>query len=52
MTIEYDENATICGYNLKELILFAEMCRRLGITEEELHDFVDFLKSVNRTPGV
>jgi len=38
--IEFDENATICGYNVKELILFAQVCRKQGISEEDLHAFV------------
>ena len=29
----------ICGYDAKELALFAEACRRQGITEDELHQF-------------
>lgn len=40
MTIEYDENSTVCGYNLKELIFFAMMCRRHGISEEDIHEFM------------
>ena len=36
---DYDENTTVCGYNLKELILFAEMCRRCNVSEEDLHMF-------------
>ena len=30
---------TIYGYPLKELMLFAQCCRRQGITEDELHSF-------------
>ena len=36
---DYDENTTICGYNLKELILFAETCRKCNVSEEDLHMF-------------
>ena len=30
---------TIYGYDVKELIFFAEMCKRHNITEKDLHDF-------------
>lgn len=30
---------TIYGYPAKELVLFARMCERMGITEAELHDY-------------
>lgn len=36
-----NENAIICGYSLKELILFANACRREGIEEKDLKDFCD-----------
>lgn len=32
--------STIYGYNAKDLALFAHACRRAGITEKELCDFV------------
>lgn len=32
-------DSTVCGYRVKELLLFAEACRKQGITETELHDF-------------
>ena len=31
---------TICGYQINDLVLFANACRSSGITENELHDFV------------
>lgn len=31
---------TINGYPVDELILFATACRKMGITEDELHEFV------------
>lgn len=34
-----DENAMVCGFPLKELIAFAGLARREGITEADLHDF-------------
>lgn len=30
---------TVCGYPVNELVAFAELCRRHGITEDDLHDF-------------
>lgn len=30
----------ICGYNVDELVTFAYACRRQGITEDDLHNFV------------
>ena len=30
---------TVCGYSVKELVFFAEMCRRHEISEKDLHDF-------------
>ena len=30
---------SICGYKIDELVLFAQMCRRHGISNDELHDF-------------
>ncbi len=38
--IRADMGATYLGYSLEELKLLAEMCRRQGIEEKELHDFV------------
>lgn len=37
MTIDVVER--ICGYPINELIFFAQMCRRHGISDDELHDF-------------
>lgn len=33
------ENSRLCGYSFKELLLFADMCRRINITTEEMHNF-------------
>lgn len=33
------EKSTFCGYSAKELLLFADACRRSGITDEEMHEF-------------
>ena len=33
-------NKTINGYPVDELIVFATACRKMGITEDELHEFV------------
>lgn len=33
------ERSTYCGYTLKELLMFADACKRQGITEEHLHIF-------------
>lgn len=30
---------TVCGYPVDELVFFAKMCERHGITEDELHDY-------------
>lgn len=30
---------TVYGYPVRELIFFAQMCRRHGITEDELHGY-------------
>lgn len=32
-------NSEMCGYNFEELLIFAEACRKAGITENNLHDF-------------
>ena len=32
--------ATFWGYNVEELHMFAAMCRSAGITEDELHSFI------------
>lgn len=34
------EKTTFCGYSPKELLLFADACRRQGITEYQLHIFL------------
>ena len=36
---EIFENAIICGYTLKDLTVFADACRKKGITEKDLADF-------------
>lgn len=33
------ERSRFCGYTLKELLAFADACRRQGISEEHLHVF-------------
>lgn len=33
------EKTTICGYSAKELMLFADACRRNGITSENVREF-------------
>lgn len=33
------EKTTFCGYSSLELLLFADVCRNVGITTEELHNF-------------
>lgn len=33
------ERSTYCGYTLKELLMFADACRRQGITEDKLYVF-------------
>ena len=33
------EESEMCGYNFKELLMFAEACEMQGITEENLRDF-------------
>lgn len=35
-----EEVKTICGFPIEELILFADACRKQGITTEELHWFI------------
>lgn len=35
----FDYDSTIYGYNLKDLLTFAHVCRMQGITEENLKDF-------------
>lgn len=34
------EASTFCGYSSNELLLFADACRRQGITEDQLHSFL------------
>ena len=34
-----EKGQTIYGYPAKDLVIFAEMCRRHGITEQELRDY-------------
>lgn len=31
---------TVCGYDIKSLIIFADAARKAGITESQLQDFV------------
>lgn len=33
------ERSTICGYTFKELAVFADACKKKGITEEDMVDF-------------
>lgn len=33
------EESEICGYNFKELLMFAEACQMQGITKDDLKDF-------------
>lgn len=33
------ENKTIYGYPIEDLIIFAQICRRNGVTEEQLRDY-------------
>lgn len=40
------EKSTFCGYSAKELLLFADVCRRSGITHEEMHEFCLCAESV------
>ncbi len=30
----------ICGYDVAELLVFASACRQQGVTEEDIHNFV------------
>lgn len=36
---EFLEHGFICGYSVKDLLLFAYACRRQGITENQLQDY-------------
>ena len=36
---EIFEKAIICGYTLKDLTVFADACRKKGISEKDLADF-------------
>lgn len=40
------EASTICGYSAKEIALFADACRRCGITEAEMHQFLQDTESL------
>lgn len=40
------EASTICGYSAKEIALFADACRRCGITEAEMHQFLHDTESI------
>ena len=33
------EESEICGYNFRELVMFAEACQMQGITKDDLKDF-------------
>lgn len=37
--LEFLEHGFICGYSVKDLLLFAYICRRQGITEDQLQDY-------------
>jgi hypothetical protein len=39
------EKTTFCGYSAKELLMFADACRRQGITEVEMLVFVQSVES-------
>ena len=36
------ETSPICGYSAKEIMVFADACRRCGITEAEMHHFIQY----------
>lgn len=40
-----DENTTICGYNARELIIFADACKKHDISPEMMHDFCALAES-------
>ena len=35
-----NSQTTICGYSFQDLMVFADACRRQGIDEKMMHDFV------------
>jgi len=37
----------ICGYPVKDLVVFARICRKQGITEEQLADYVQDLRMMH-----
>jgi predicted transcriptional regulator len=39
------EKSTFCGYSAKELLMFADACRRSNINEVDLHEFCTNVES-------
>ena len=43
--LEQLKNAELCGYNLEELMIFAEACRKAGIEQKDIHAFCENVES-------
>lgn len=43
------EPMTICGYNVQDLVMFAEACRKARISENELRQFCLSYETIYRT---
>ncbi len=45
--IDIFDDATICGYEPRQLMAFADACHRAGIKESDLHEFVGNVEFAN-----